>query len=229
MKFLSVLTGILTLVLMMSCVSENEQKGLDYIGALYGGETSYSKSFKSESGEESTRTFNVKIKASERIDTLEPTVTTSNIALLMYESFTEEEKEDYTHIDIELINKKNDTAGYYYPVNVLKSLSDKSKSYKIFSQSLVDKDYDKIDEIRNPDEIKQTASAGLEAYIDALEKKHGDLIGYEPFGIAEGKDDKGIIYQFQGYLLFENGQYQPYLVVLDAAEGEERLIGFRIF
>ena len=212
-----------------SCVSENEQKGLDYIGSLYDATTSYSKSFDSELGSETLKKFNVKVSESNRIDTLQPTVTTANIAWLMYESFTEDEKKNYTHVDVELISTKNDTASYYYPVGLLETLSKKATTFKAFSQSLVDGDYTKIDALKDSTIFPDPIATGVKNKIDQMEKQLGNLIGFEPFGIGEGKDEVGTIYQFQGYLVFEQGAYKPYLVVVNVAEGKDKIIGFKIF
>jgi len=212
-----------------SCVSENEQKGLNYIGLLYDAKTSYSKSFDSEMGIETIKKFNVKVSESARIDSLQPTVTTANIAWLMYESFTEDERENYTHIDVELINTKNDTVSYYYPMSLLDKLNTKAVTFKTFSQSLVDGDYIKIDAIKDPNVFPDPLAVGLKNTIVAMEKELGELTSYEPFGIGEAKDEQGTLYQFQGYFIFEQGAHKPYLAVVDTAEGKDKLIGFKIF
>ena len=214
---------------LMSCVSENEQKGLDYIGSLYDAKTSYSKSFDSEVGSETLKKFNVKLSESSRIDSLQPTVTTANIAWLMYESFTDDERKNYTHIEVELISAKNDTASYYYPMGLLETISKKGSTFKAFSQSLVDRDYIKIDGLKDDAVIPDPLALGLKNQIAQMEKQLGKLTSYEPFGIGEGQDELGTIYQFQAYLVFEQGAYKPYLIVFDAAEGAEKIIGFKIF
>ncbi len=223
-----ILITFLTLLL-VGCVSENEQKGLDQIAALYDAQTSYSKSFNSEMGSKTMKKFNVKISESKRIDTLEPTVTTANIAMLMYESFTQKEKSDYTHIDVELINSKNDTASYYYPVAVLEKISAKSKSFHAFSQSLVDHNFKEVDVIKDHVEIPSSVASGLKTKISTMENKLGKLKSFESFGVAEATDEKGTIFQFQGYLVFDDDVRKPYFTVTDATIGKDKLIGFRIF
>lgn len=213
----------------VGCVSENEQQGLDKIADLYQAKTSYSKSFDSNAGIKTMSKFNVKVSESERIDTLQPTVSTANIAMLMYESFTDSEKGDYTHIDVELISRKNDTAAYFYPIDVLKDLSTKSNSYKVFSESLVDGKFATVDEITDPKEIPNSIADGLKAKIKQMESRFGKLHGYESFGIAEISDEDGKAYQYQGYLVFGNGVRKPYFTVADAAKENDKLIGFRIF
>jgi len=216
-------------LLAVGCASENEKQGLDKIADLYQAKTSYSKSFNSSAGIKSMSKFNVKVSESIRIDTLEPTVSTANIAMLMYESFTDSEKGDYTHIDVELVNSKNDTAAYYYPVDVLKDLSTKSNSYKVFSESLVNGNFDAVDAISDKKEIPNSMAEGLKAKIKQMESRFGNLHDYEPFGIAELSDEQGKAYQFQGYLVFGNGVRKPYFTVADAAAENNKLIGFRIF
>jgi hypothetical protein len=217
------------MALIVACASETEQKSLDRIAEIYDGKTSYSKGFNSSAGTETIRNFTAKISESDLIDSLNPNVTTANIALLVYEGFEEDEKGKYKQINVEMINKKGDTADYSYPVPVLSKLSVKSRVFNTFSESLINSDAGAIDEIRNEKTINQPIGVRLITAVTEYKKKYGSLISYEPFGIAEVSDDKGAAYQFQSYLVFSSGKKLPYIVVVDTSPEINKLDGFKFF
>lgn len=223
------LIKLLIVLLFVGCASETEQKGLDQIADLYDAKTSYSKGFSSAVGTETIRQFDVKVSESKLIDSLPPTVTTANIAMLVYESLTEDEKSKYDQIYVQLVNLKLDTASYTYPTQVLDNLSEKAKVYKRFSESLVSGDYEIVDEIKDHKLMPTALSDGLKANMLAREKALGSLIAYEPFGIAEMTIEDEKIYQYQGFFVFRNGAKVPYTVMVNIADGKNDMEGFRIF
>ncbi len=215
--------------LIVACASESEQKSLDRIADIYDAKTSYSKGFNSAAGKETIRNFTAKISESDLIDSLNPNVTSSNIALLVYQGFEEDEKDKYNNIFVQMVNKKGDTADYTYPVPVLKKVAAKSPIFVAFSEGVLKGDGGKIDEIRNTNTIPDPIGEQLMVTITKYKSKYGSLIGYDPFGIAELSDEQGTAYQFQSYLVFSSGKKIPYLVNLDTAPENDKLDGFRFF
>ena len=220
---------IIATVGLLSCASESEQQSLDRIAEIYDAKTSYSKGFSSSTGKETIRNFTAKISESDLIDSLNPNVTSSNIALLVYQGFTEDEKGKYNNIFVEMVNKKGDTADYTYPVPVLQKVSDKSAIFVAFSESILNGDMDKIDEIRNPETIPEPIGSRLQNAITSYKNSYGSLISYDPFGVAELSDDRGVAYQFQSYLVFSSGKKIPYLVNIDTSPESNKLDGFKFF
>ena len=220
---------VFTTVLLVACASETEQKSLDRIAEIYDAKTSYSKGFSSAVGTETVRSFTAKISESDLIDSLNPNVTSANIALLVYEGFEEDEKEKYKQINVEMVNKKGDTADYSYPIPVLSKLSSKSKIFVIFSESLMNSNAEGIDEIRNEETIDKPVGERVMNAMSEYKQKYGALIAYEPFGIAEVSDEAGAAYQFQSNLVFSSGRKLPYLIVVDTSPEKNKLDGFRFF
>ena len=226
MKTLPVL--LLVTSLLFSCASDTEKGVLDDIANVYNGDVSYSKSFVSNISEKRT-TFNVTIQNSAMIDTLTPTVSTANSALMVYDALTADEKEKYTDIEVFLINAKQDTVSYFYPTTALQPLSAKAKLYHTFMNHLVTGDFDALNELQRAKEIPASFAKGLENGVNNFKDTYGSLKNYYTFGVAEERDQIGTIYQFQGYLLFANGHKMNYLVVVDATEGNNELVGYKFF
>lgn len=220
---------IIATAFLLGCASETEKNSLDRIADIYDAKTSYSKGFSSSAGTETVRNFTAKISESDLIDSLNPNVTSANIALLVYQGFEDDEKGKYNFINVEMLNKKGDTADYTYPLDVLKKLNRKSEVYTTFSQSLMDSDAATIDNIRNENSIAPPIGERIIITMGEYKEKYGSLIAYQPFGVAEVSDAQGAAYQFQSYLVFSSGKKIPYLVVVDTAPDLNKLEGFRFF
>jgi outer membrane PBP1 activator LpoA protein len=223
------LTNLALAIILVACASETEKQSLDLIADLYGAKTSYSKGINASTGEETIRKFNVVVSESKLIDSLAPTVTSANIALIVYESLNEEERKKYDIIDVELHNLKNDTVAYTYPTEILKKLQVKTSGYYDFSQSIVDGNFHKLDAMRDVSELPKPFATSVKAYVNNAEDLYGDLRSFERFGIAEMQDDKGSAYQFQGNFVFNSGKKIPYTYVVDILENKDKLIGFKFF
>ena len=223
------ITLCLIAMLFAACASDSEKKSLDKIAEIYDAKTSYTKSFNRSVGTETMKSFNVKVSESAMIDSLAATVTTANIAMLVYEGLTAEEKNNYTIIDVELVNAKNDTVAYIYPLDVLKKISDKSTYYKTFSESVMNRSYTKIDDIKNAKDIPDPIGETIAKKMAYLEQEYGALQGYKPFGVAEQKNAAGqTAYQYQGIFVFKNKNI-PYLVTANADPKIEGFVGVRFF
>jgi|TARA_R110002012_G_scaffold321121_2_gene547509 hypothetical protein len=222
------ITCIVATALLFACASETEKGVLEDIAEVYGGETSYSKSFVSNTSEKRT-TFNVTIKNSQMIDTLAPTVTTANASLMVYDALTSEEKKNYTDIETILVNAKNDTISYYYPMSALAPISKKAKVFHTFSSILVDGNFDQLNELDRADDIPANFSEILKNGVAQFEKKYGSLKEYQTFGVAEERDNVGTYYQFQAHLIFANGHKMGYWAVVDAAPDNDALLGYKFF
>ncbi|MCW8981531.1 MAG: hypothetical protein OQJ83_09085, partial [Altibacter sp.] len=151
-----------------------------------------------------------------------------NIALLVFEGLSEEEKKSYSGISVDLINSKKDSASYFYPSELLESLVTKSGNFKRFSESIVAGDFGKLDALKSDADIPISIGEGVKKTIKNNEMIYGDLIAYQPFGVSEDRDEIGEIYQFQANLVFEKGTI-GYFVNVDKAEGKDKVIGFRFF
>ena len=172
MKHSIIIIGALLLV---SCASETEKKVLDDIAEIYNGDVSYSKSFVSNESE-NRRSFNVVIENSIMIDTLPPKVTASSAALLVYNVLTKEEKDTYTDIEVFLVNKQKDTISTYYAIDILAPINEKAKIFREFSQRLIDKKFDQLDELKNNIDITKSMSVNIASGLKATEHK---IVGYK--------------------------------------------------
>ncbi|WP_432411568.1 hypothetical protein [Rasiella sp. SM2506] len=219
---------LLTPLLLLSCVSETERGVLDDIAEVYNGDVTYTKSFVSNTKGKNT-TFNVFIKNSTLGDTLPRTVSTANAAVMIFDALTDDEKTEYSHVQVSFISTASDTLGYTYKVSELAPVNHKSKIFHDFSKRIVNKNFEGLDALKSNKDIPKSMSVNIKSGLSNTEKEHGLIQSYTLFGIAEETDDIGKLYQFQSYLLFADGHTLKYLVVIDATEGNDKIVGYRFF
>ncbi|HHC79116.1 MAG TPA: hypothetical protein ENK46_04480 [Flavobacteriia bacterium] len=220
---------ILASLLLISCASENEKKGLDEVAALYNATASYSKGISSAVGKKTIKRFNIKLSDSKLLDSLPITESAANIALTVFKNFDKKEKNNYTELHVEFINSKNDTLAYSFPVRLLQRLLPKIKAYTIFSESIMSGDFERIDNYKNSDYIGVSVVESLKKYTTELTERYGDIVDYQPYGLVEVKDGKKSLARFLGFFNFSNGKQVAYSVTVDMPEGKEKIAGYRIF
>ncbi|GHC49598.1 hypothetical protein [Ulvibacter litoralis] len=214
-------------LLVLSCASETEQKSLNQIAEIYKAKTAYSKGFNSNVGEKTIRNFKITASESKLLDSLRPELSSSNIALLVYEGFTSEEKETYDEIKVDILNLKKDTASFVFQLPVLEKLSKKSTAFKQFSENILLRKYNLLDSIKNAADFKTPISKSIEDLMQKNEAVFGELITYCPISLAETEDEISGIYQYRGLFIYKNDAI-PYLVAVDATEGKDKMIGYKI-
>jgi hypothetical protein len=214
--------------LLVGCASETEQKSMDEVASIYDAKTAYSKGIKRTVGTPTEKTFTITVSESKLIDSLNPNVSSANIGMLVYKALTEEEKRKYTHINVNMLNLKKDSAKYRYTTASFARLIPKFKTFSAVSTALVDKEYKALNDLKDAKEIPNDVSEFAEKKIAFLEQEYGKLKRFYSFGIGEASDEIGTIYQFQGFMEFQNKRI-PYIVVTDADPENDKMIGFNIF
>lgn len=220
------LTSLLVLFI-LSCASDTEQKSLTKIGQIYGAKTSYSKGFNSNAGEKTLRNFKIIASESKLLDSLQPSLSSAAMALQVYKGFTSEEKENYDLIKVDILNLKKDTASFEFSKPVLEKLSKKSMAFKQFSESILLREFDRLDSIKNNADFKMPISKSIEELMQKNQDALGELITYHLISIGETKDEISGIYQYRGLFIYKN-EAIPYLVAVDETDGKDKMIGYKI-
>ena len=218
----------ITILIGYGCASETQRKGLDIIADHYEATTAFSKGFNTNAGKTTTM-FTIKVSNSKMIDTLRPDITASNIALMLYETFTEEERESYNEIQVALVKdslKEAETSRY--DPSVLADALDQSAIFRSFSDNLINKDLGSIAENMAPQYKTDKLLPNLTNYMTALVNTHGKLEGYKRtgFGILSLPDNRKLFF-YSGYLIFEDGVYRGYNVQTSQNMDNNYLMGFK--
>jgi hypothetical protein len=214
-------------LLLYGCASDGLQKSLDEIVAIYEGKTSISKEINDSTGDKTIHNLKIIVQESALIDSIPPSNTSANIALMVYEGFKDSEKDKYDVIKVELLNLQNDTALFNFTMPVLNGLSRKSQTFKKVSESIVTGDFEAIDVLKYERAIPEPIGLKMKENFKNKEGKYGSLLKYEPIGILRDKNGPGAIYQFHGRFIFEKMKV-PYLLVLEVDETNDKFIGFNV-
>lgn len=221
--------SIVIALMVISCASENQQKGLDLIAKHYHTETSFSKGFETNAGKSSSR-FNIKVSNSPMLDTLRQDITASNIALMLYESFTEDERDDYDFINVELMQDSlQDPVKALYDIKELSSALDQVAIFTNFSENLLQKNYNSIaqniaDRYQNP-----KLAGNLEVFMNGLHKAHGNLIEYKRIGFGiYTKPNNEKLFHYSGHLKFVDGYIRPYMLTTSMKVNNDYIEGYKL-
>lgn len=229
MKKSKVIIQFVFAIVILGCASESQQKGLDQIGEQYKTKASFSKGFQTNAGKSFSR-FNVKVSGSPMLDTLRHEVTASNIALMLYDSFTDDEKDDYDYIHVEL--KKDSLQDSFEATFDPKLLSDGLNQVAIFtnfSDNLLHGNYEAIAANVDPKFQSSQLANNLKSFMNNLHATHGNLVSYKRigFGIVTSANNKKL-FHYSGHLHFSDGYIRPYFVRTSKNIDEDYISGYHL-
>ncbi len=217
---------LLTIIMLcVNCVSESQQNGLDKVALLYNATTSYTKGFKTLNGKKNTY-FTIKVSNSKMIDSLNSVTTCPNIALMLFDAFTNKEKKAYTYIHVDLKSKK-DTTSFKYEPKMLETGLEQVKLFTQFSNNLLNQNYKGMVNQIDPKFIVDDLEILLKNYFDILITKHGAIKKYTRtgFGSVNLKNGKKL-YRFSGYLNFNDGYNRFYFVNVPTQINNKKIQGY---
>ncbi len=216
---------IVSISFLISCVSESQQNGLDNIAKHYNATTAFSKGFYTKKNK-TINYFTITVSNSKMIDTLRADVTLSNIAMMLLDSFTDEEQEKYDFIKVTYISKAGDTLNYKYPPKILKQGLDQVTIFTDFSDKVVIGNYIDAALMLDPKFQKKNTAVQFKNYMNMLTKKHGKITGYKRLGFG-ALSEKGMdLFQFDGFLTFADSYKRPYVITLTKDVKNNYVMGY---
>nr|WP_292966275.1 hypothetical protein [Muricauda sp. UBA7809] len=215
--------------ILASSITESQQRGLDAVAELYGTKTSFTKGFKVSNGRKAI-IFTVKVGPSQMLDSLAWPTVSSNIALMVYENFSFEDRKTYTTIAVEkLVDNKVKEKPLYFGLNSLANAMDQARIFTDFSEHLIRGEYVAIVENVNPKYKNAQTLPNLTGYMEKLIREHGKIMGYKrtEYGILTLKNgDK--LYKYIGYLKFADQSVQRYSVTTSMDITNNVFEGFKL-
>ena len=213
---------ILLSLFLLSCASDNEKKTLDEVAKIYNATTSYSKNFSSSAGHKTIKEFNINVSNSSMLDTLPKAPAASNIAVVTYNNWNDDEKKDYTAINVALISKKKDTTKLNYSISVLRNAAPKARVFNEFAKNIVLKKYNALDKYKDDEAIPQSLATFMQKNIAAREKAFGTLQSFKPTLILQSKNNS---FQLVGVLIFKNGKRVGFYTIFNKTKGKDKIRG----
>jgi hypothetical protein len=207
-------------------VSKTQQKGLDEIADLYNAETGFSKGFYTKDGKkynyfEAVVSNGKNIKKSE-IETIAP-----NIALILFNHFTDKEKKAYDYIKVKVQDEK-DTLVYRYKPKILTTSLEQAKVFDDFSNHLLKGDFKAIEKMVDPKYISAGFGKSLQKYFKAINSTHGKPKSYTRthFGTATQKNGE-VFFNYYGYLAYPDGYKKYYFINVPMQVKDKKIKGYK--
>jgi hypothetical protein len=208
---------LLISILFIGCNSETQEKAIDEILNTYGGTIVSSKGVATGTNQESQKYFEVEIENPEffKEDADRPAIA-GGCALILYNNFSEAEKEAYGRFDI-IFKDKNSEEQYRFPLDSIKMYYQMEKIALSYVSNLLNGEYEIIANNfiegynLNADSIKN-------GYKQIIEEQ-GAVIKMTTYIVKEGKfkdyNDQPIHgIKFQGLLIREARNYR-YTVIIN--------------
>jgi len=206
-------------------ITDNEDKGIKEIIALYGGECEYGFSKATGNNTESKNAFWLEVRKSETIDESEvkPELIGSNIAYLFYRNL-KEEKNKYTEIQVKVKRTNKENSEFSYPVSVLDVVARRHPVLDQIFSYIKNKDFKTLS-----DHIELTPAVGAKTQeeminnIKGLEEALGDIKELIPYGFRfiTSQDGNEVLY-LAGIVVRENENH-PFSVVLDPESKDDKV------
>lgn len=198
--------------LLMSCASENQQKALAKVADVYNAKTGFSKGFSTSVGQEKITYFRIKVSDSDIIENLILENVASNVAIMVYNDLTEEEKKDYTNIEVE-ITKKDTTQEKVLRNFKLEELANPAKQVTVFetlSNAVMNNDFELMANLIEPQYRQPQTAEKMSAYFKNFSSQNGKIESYKRTQFALRNIDGVSYYVYSGFFLFENGKHLNY-------------------
>ncbi|WP_456377877.1 hypothetical protein [Lutibacter sp.] len=224
------LKALLSIILLASCTSENEQKGLDEIATVYHAKVAFSKGFYTNTNQKTIKNFTIKISDCKMLDTIKFGQASANMARIAYANFTAKEKKKYDEINVEFITEK-DTAYASFDNRLLKLIDKKGSTALAFSESILHHNFSKLDELIDKNHIRRaTFGLDMKKYITSLEKTRGKINTYQLYAISKTRDENAKInmIRYMGEFEFSGGKKAAYFVNIDMLEDKDKIIGYKL-
>ena len=224
------LITLLSAIILISCVSENEQKGLDEIADIYHAKVTFSKGFHTKTNQKTIKHFNINVSDCKMMDTMNFRHASANMARIAYHNFTEKEKKKYDKVIVQLIKDK-DSAKYSFNRDLLSLVDKKANTVIAFSESLLQHDFPKLDKLIDKEYIK-TSNFGLKMkkYISILENERGKITSYQLYkiGTTSAKNINLKMIRYVGEFQFSKGKKAAYFVNINTTEGKDKVVGYKL-
>jgi hypothetical protein len=180
MKIIKIVPLLSMFLLLSSCASEEQNKAFSEISGLYGCNVNFSKGFSTSTEKGNAKYFELNISNCTMIDQekIEPEVAASGSALILFKSFSEEEKSNYAKISVEIKkNSKNNetTSSFDYSLPLLRSLEKQEVYMKAFLGSMKRKDVKGCYSHLNDYVTKDLTSEGLDSVMQGVDKEFGPI------------------------------------------------------
>ena len=218
-------------LLFISCNTDNQDATLDRIAENYEAGVSSSREFKmKDENNESYTAFKIKLTNSKMLDTLRPDLVCPSVTMMLLDGFTDEEKEKFGYIIVEIVNSETGkSTEYQYKPEVIRPYLKKSRIFTEFSRNIVEGNYEAVAQKVIEHYRKPTLGVKLGNFMKALMDEHGSITDYRQTTLRlHTSSDEEVLWVYDGVFSFDDGFKRPYHITTSTKVDEPFISGYQL-
>lgn len=219
---------ILAIFVFFGCASESEKSAIKAISSFYGCSVSYSKGVSASTSEESMDYVGLTLSGG-LLDSLDAEEPASYGALTLYQTLSQEEREEYSHIKVTIEQHEGastKTTEYEYAIGKLQLVNAKLSSVKVLEDNLKQRQYDTL--IKQLANSKDVDKQGFVAQMDSLDQGYGEIKDYEfrsfTFFTSEVNNEQKELLELKG-ILYRSKKNHRFNVILSQRPEDKKVYG----
>lgn len=221
---------VICILCMYACGSDtspSEEKIEKEIASIYLADTTFEDIQNASLGDiENVYVKNINVSRSAVLDTLNSTFSLNNIAAIAYENLSDEEKESYEYIGVEISQENGEKNPYSFNMKTLKEIDATKKTAYTFAESISNASYKNLEPILDTGEDSATAAKALQDYFTGTTGTAGPVVHYYFYGLGEGTHQSKTYYTHLGTFVYKNGVTQNFHV--NVFEGDVVTKGYNV-
>lgn len=193
-----------------SGMSPSEEKIKNEVNSIYLAEASFEDIKDGNLGDvEGVNVKNVYLSQSPILDTLNVNLSRNSIATITYENLSDDEKEIYDYIGIQIYRENGNVAPFSFPLETLKSLATTKLVANQFSEAIKNENFESL---RTITDTGKDTSQEIKDYFTEITNATGSIINYYYYGSGGGEYDAKPYHTHWGTFVYGNRMTQNFHV-----------------
>ncbi len=207
---------LVCILLMYACgvdSTPSEEKTRKDIHRIYLAETTFKDVFDGTIGDiKNIDVKNVYVSESAILDTLDINITRNNIAAIVHENLTDEEKELYSYIGVDISRNTKEKDPFTFSIGSTEKMNNAKKVAYQFAEIISNASYQDLESLLDPGFDPKKNTKEIKEYFSEITASTGKVINQYYYGAGEGKFENKTYYSFLGTLVYGNGMTQEFYV-----------------
>lgn len=210
-----------------SDLSPSEEKIKNEISSIYLADATFEDIKNATLGDtENLHVKNINVSRSPVLDTLGSTFALNSIATIAYENLSQEERNMYDYIGLEIAQKSGEANPFSFKTNTLEKINNTKKVAYQFADAISSASFKNMESILDTGQAPAEAAAVLQNYFKELTVSAGAIESYYFYGVGQGEHQSNKFYTHLGKFTYKNGMTQNFFV--NVFEGDVVTTGYNV-
>ena len=155
---------------------------------------------------------NVYVSESPILDTLDINISRNNIATIVHENLSDEEKELFSYIGVDISRKNKEKDPFTFSIKSAEKMNNAKKVAYQFAEIISNASYQDLESILDPGFDPKKNTKEIQEYFSEITASTGKVINHYFYGAGEGTFETNTYYSFLGTFVYANGMTQNFYV-----------------